>query len=93
MESYAMRATLRAEGRYMGGKTDQVKGRTKEAVGVLVGDKRLEREGKVQRATGQIKEHAEDLADDVEDKASELAKGIKKATEKVIEKVKSATKR
>jgi len=85
------RGTLRAEGRNMGGRTDQVKGRTKEAVGVLVGDKRLEREGKAQRATGQIKEHAEDLADAVEDEASDLAEGVKKATQKLVEKVKSAT--
>lgn len=77
----------------MGGKTDQVKGRTKEAAGVLTGDKGLEREGKVQRAGGEIKEHVEDLADDVEEGATKLGRGIKKATEKVIEKVKSATKR
>ncbi len=77
----------------MGGKTDQVKGRTKEAVGVLTGDKGLEREGKGQRAGGEIKEHVEDLADDVEEEATKLGRGIKKATEKVIEKVKSATKR
>lgn len=66
----------------MGGKTDQAKGRTKEAVGVLVGDKRLEREGKVERAAGDIKEKAKEIADDV-----------KKTTEKVVDKVKSAIKR
>jgi uncharacterized protein YjbJ (UPF0337 family) len=77
----------------MSGKTDRIKGRTKQAAGVVLADKGLEREGKVQRATGQIKEHAEDLADDVEEEATKLGRGIKKATEKVIEKVKSATKR
>ncbi|HME72237.1 MAG TPA: CsbD family protein [Myxococcota bacterium] len=66
----------------MSGKMDKVKGRTKEAVGVLVGDKRLEREGKVERAAGDIKEKAGKLADDV-----------KKKTEKVVDKVKSAIKR
>jgi uncharacterized protein YjbJ (UPF0337 family) len=75
-------AKVRPEGMNMSGKTDQVKGRTKEAVGVLVGDKELEREGKVQRAGGEIKEKAEDLVDD-----------IKKATEKVVENVKAAIKR
>lgn len=65
-----------------GGKMDQAKGRTKEAVGVLTGDDRLEREGKVQRTAGDIKEKAGELADDVE-----------KTAEKVVDKVKSAIKR
>lgn len=66
----------------MGGKIDQAKGRTKQAAGVLVGDKELESEGKVQRAAGNIKEKAAEIADDV-----------KKATGKVVDKVKSAVKR
>lgn len=49
----------------MSGKSDQIKGRTKEAVGVLVGDKRLELEGKVDRATGTIKQAAEKAVDKV----------------------------
>lgn len=65
----------------MGGKMDQAKGRTKEAVGVLVGDKELEREGKVQRAAGDIKEKASEIADDV-----------KKTAGKVVDKVKQAIK-
>lgn len=66
----------------MGGKIDQATGRAKEAAGVLVGDKRLEREGKVQHAAGDIKE-----------KAKEIADNVKKTTEKVVDKVKSAVKR
>jgi uncharacterized protein YjbJ (UPF0337 family) len=73
---------LEGRGRNMSGKMDQVKGRTKEAVGVLVGDKRLEREGKVERAAGDIKE-----------KAGKFAHDVKKKTEKVVDKVKSAIKR
>jgi len=65
----------------MGGKTDQVTGKVKEAAGVLTGDKELEREGKVQHAAGHIKEKAAEIADDV-----------KKATEKVVDKVKKAVK-
>jgi uncharacterized protein YjbJ (UPF0337 family) len=49
----------------MSGKTDQIKGRTKQAVGVLVGDKRLELEGKVDRAAGKIKQTAEEAVDKV----------------------------
>jgi uncharacterized protein YjbJ (UPF0337 family) len=65
----------------MGGKMDQVKGTAKEAAGVVTGDKKLEHEGKVQRAAGDIKEKAGEIADDV-----------KKVTEKVVDKVKSAFK-
>ena len=45
------------------GKTDQVKGRVKEAAGVLTGDKQLEREGKLDRAAGNIKEKAGKVVD------------------------------
>jgi uncharacterized protein YjbJ (UPF0337 family) len=54
----------------------------KEAAGVLVGDKKLEREGKVEHAAGRVKE-----------KAAELAEDVKKVTEKVVDKVKHAVKR
>ena len=77
-----MERDMLQEVRNMGGKTDQATGRAKEAVGVLVGDKDLEREGKVQRAAGDIKEKAEEIADDV-----------KKAAAKVVDKVKDAIKR
>jgi len=49
----------------MSGKTDQIKGRTNQAVGALVGDKRLELEGKVDRATGKIKQAAQEAVDKV----------------------------
>ena len=49
----------------MSGKTDQMKGRTKQAAGALLGDKRLEREGKVDRVGGSIKQAAEEVVDKV----------------------------
>ena len=49
----------------MSGKTDQMKGRTKQAAGALLGDKRLEREGKVDRVAGKIKQAAEEVVDKV----------------------------
>jgi len=49
----------------MSGKSDQVKGRTKQAAGVLVGDKHLESEGKVDRAAGKIKQAADKVVDKV----------------------------
>jgi uncharacterized protein YjbJ (UPF0337 family) len=49
----------------MSGNTDQIKGKAKQAAGVLAGDKRLEREGKLDRAAGSIKKRAEEVVDRV----------------------------
>jgi len=40
----------------MGGKTDQAKGKMKQAVGDLTGDKKLKREGQIDEAAGKSKE-------------------------------------
>ena len=56
----------------MGEKTDQAKGRVKEAAGALTGDKDLESEGKADRRAGEVKEklgHAKDKVEEVVDKA------------------------
>lgn len=58
----------------MSGKTDELKGRVKEATGAMTDDDRLRREGKVDQATGKIKqtaEHAIDKAKDAVDRLSE----------------------
>ncbi len=49
----------------MSGKTDQIKGKAKQAAGVLTGNKRLEREGKLDRTVGGIKEKAAGAVDKV----------------------------
>lgn len=51
----------------MGEKTDQVKGRVKEAVGDLTDDDDLKRDGKTDRVAGQVKEHVGDAKDKVEE--------------------------
>ena len=51
----------------MGGKLDQVKGRIKEAAGVLTDDDRLKREGKLDQVVGKVKEQAEKAVDKVKD--------------------------
>jgi uncharacterized protein YjbJ (UPF0337 family) len=38
------------------GKSDQMKGRVKEAAGVLAGDKKLERKGQAQQAVGKAEQ-------------------------------------
>lgn len=58
----------------MGAKSDQAKGRAKEAVGSLTGDENLESEGKADRRGGEAKEklgHAKDKAEDVVDKVKD----------------------
>jgi uncharacterized protein YjbJ (UPF0337 family) len=49
------------------GTTDDVKGRVKEATGDLTDDKSLKNEGKVDRATGSVKDAADDVSDKVKD--------------------------
>ena len=49
---------------------DEAKGRIKEAAGDLTGDKDLQREGKVDQASGKAK----DAVDDVSDKAKDVLK-------------------
>jgi uncharacterized protein YjbJ (UPF0337 family) len=59
------------------GKTDEAKGRIKEAAGVLTGDEKLQREGKADQAAGKVKktlekvkDKAESAIDDVKDALS-----------------------
>ena len=49
------------------GTTDDLKGRAKEAAGDLTDDKSLKNEGKVDRASGGIKDKVGDAADKVKD--------------------------
>ncbi|HYN75065.1 MAG TPA: CsbD family protein [Candidatus Limnocylindria bacterium] len=60
----------------MSGKSDQVKGRAKEAAGILTGNQDLEAEGRTDRLTGE----AEERVDNAKDKVDEV---IDKATAKV----------
>lgn len=68
----------------MSGKTDQIKGRAKEAAGALLGDKRLEREGKIERVTGSAKEKAKEVVHNIKDKAKEV---VNKAKSNLVEAV------
>ena len=51
----------------MSDKTDQIKGRAKEAAGKLTDDHDLEREGRVDRLAGETKEKIGDAKDKVDD--------------------------
>jgi uncharacterized protein YjbJ (UPF0337 family) len=49
------------------GNAEEAKGRTKQAAGVMTGDKDLEREGKVDRAAGKVKKTVDKAADKAKD--------------------------
>ena len=49
----------------MGGKTDQLKGRVKEAAGALTDDDKLRAEGKTDQAVGKVKQAFHKAADKV----------------------------
>ena len=54
-----------------GGKTDELKGRAKEAAGALTGDKKLKREGQLDQAAGKVKQKVEDAVDKVKELLSD----------------------
>ena len=55
----------------MSGKTDELKGRTKEAYGDLTDDERMKREGRRDQTAGKLKEKVDDAGDWVEEKIDE----------------------
>ena len=56
----------------MSGRTDDAKGRAKEAVGALTDDDKLRREGKADQAAGAVKKKLEDVKDWAEDKVDDV---------------------
>lgn len=57
----------------MSGKTDKIKGRIKEAAGVLVGNDKLRAEGKTDQAVGEVKEVVQNVADSVKDTVKKVS--------------------
>jgi uncharacterized protein YjbJ (UPF0337 family) len=57
----------------MGGKTDEVKGRIKEAAGTLIGNDKLRDEGKTDQVVGKAEQAVQNTAD-----------AVKKAVKKVV---------
>jgi uncharacterized protein YjbJ (UPF0337 family) len=63
----------------MSGKTDQIKGRIKEAAGALTDDERLKRKGKLDQTVGKVKVAAEKVVDKVRDAAEKAVHKVKNA--------------
>jgi uncharacterized protein YjbJ (UPF0337 family) len=58
----------------MSGKSEEIKGRIKEASGALTGDGKLRREGKLDQATGKVKQAVEKVVEKTEDVLKDLKK-------------------
>jgi uncharacterized protein YjbJ (UPF0337 family) len=58
----------------MGGKTDVIKGRIKEAAGALTGNDKLRAEGKTDQAIGKVKQIGEKAVDKVEQAVKKVRK-------------------
>jgi uncharacterized protein YjbJ (UPF0337 family) len=56
----------------MSGKTDVVKGRIKEAAGVLTGNDKLRAEGKADQTVGEVKQVADKAVDKVKEAVKKL---------------------
>jgi uncharacterized protein YjbJ (UPF0337 family) len=52
------------------GKTEELKGRVKEAAGALTGDSKLKREGQIDQTVGKVKQNVEKVIDKVKDAVS-----------------------
>jgi uncharacterized protein YjbJ (UPF0337 family) len=61
------------------GKMDEIKGRVKEAAGVLAGNKDLQRDGKADSAAGKVK----DVVDSARDKASDAVDAVREKANRV----------
>jgi uncharacterized protein YjbJ (UPF0337 family) len=73
----------------MAGKTEKSKGKVKEAVGSLTGNKKLESEGKIDRRAGETKQKIGRVKGKVE---GVVEKAERKAT-KAVDKAKDAARR
>ncbi len=58
----------------MGGKTDEVKGRIKEAAGALTGNDKLRAEGKTDQVVGKVEQVAEKAVDKVKQAVKKVRK-------------------
>ena len=56
----------------MGGKTDEVKGRIKEAAGALTGNDKLREDGKTDQAVGKAEQAVQKTADTVKKAAKKV---------------------
>jgi uncharacterized protein YjbJ (UPF0337 family) len=61
----------------MGEHIDEAKGRAKQAAGDLTDDEKLQREGKVDRASSSVKDKIDDAADKISETVEDAADKVK----------------
>jgi uncharacterized protein YjbJ (UPF0337 family) len=76
----------------MTGKTDIIKGRIKEAAGVLTGNEKLQEQGRVDQEVGNVKEAANEVVRDAKDAAHTAIEKAKHVAQQTVQKVKDAAK-
>ena len=69
----------------MGGKSDEIKGRIKEAAGALTGNDKLRDEGKTDQAVGKVKQAVQKVVDAVEDTVDKVLEHLMTRGLKVAE--------
>jgi uncharacterized protein YjbJ (UPF0337 family) len=77
----------------MTGKTDIIKGRIKEAAGVLAGDEALRAQGQADQAVGNVKEAAQHAVNEAKDAAHTAIDKAKHAARQAIDNAKDAAKK
>jgi uncharacterized protein YjbJ (UPF0337 family) len=65
----------------VGGKIDKIKGRIKEAAGVLTGNEELRAEGKTDQAVGEVKEVVDKVKKVAENAVDDVKEAMKKLSE------------
>ena len=76
----------------MSGEKDIVKGRIKEAAGVLTGNEKLRAEGKTDQAVGQVKHTAGKVVGAAKAAAKKTVEAAKEVAKKAADKAESAAK-
>jgi uncharacterized protein YjbJ (UPF0337 family) len=61
----------------MGGKIDKIKGRIKEAAGVIIDNDRLKSEGQLDQVVGEVRAKAERAAEKVQEKVERIVEKVK----------------
>lgn len=74
----------------MGGKIDKIKGRIKEAVGVLTDNDSLQKEGQRDQVVGEVKETAERAVEKVQETAAKVAAQVQDKVARAVEQAKNA---
>jgi uncharacterized protein YjbJ (UPF0337 family) len=64
------RGVTSPKGEVMSGKADKAKGRVKEAIGALTGDRKLKRQGRIDQAAGDVKDASEKMIDRIKNNLS-----------------------